>query len=165
MPPEYQKAMGELGDYACCMNNLYQVNIRVLGTSPLYGNVVHLSIKRTDRGVMRDWCDLQRIKNEVIDPEALAFEVFPDEKNLVDTANQYHLWVFLDAAKVHELFPFFFQSGRLVAEGSYDGAVQRDFPVDAKPSDLISVDEMRARLRHAFKNGIASPFGKQEPPP
>jgi hypothetical protein len=53
---------------------------------------VHLSIKRFDRGPVRDWRHLQQIKNEVVGPEAEAFEIFPAESRLVDTANQYHLW-------------------------------------------------------------------------
>jgi hypothetical protein len=28
----------------------------------------------------------------------LSFEVYPAESRLVDTANQYHLWVFMDHA-------------------------------------------------------------------
>lgn len=51
-----------------------------------------LSIKRHDRGTIRDWRDLQRIKNDVVGPECEAVELFPAESRLVDSANQYHLW-------------------------------------------------------------------------
>ena len=40
-----------------------------------------------------DWRDLQRIKNELIHPEAEALELYPSMKRLVDTSNQFHLWV------------------------------------------------------------------------
>lgn len=53
---------------------------------------VHLSIKRNDRSPIRDWRHLQQIKNEILGPETAAVEVFPPESQLVDSANEYHLW-------------------------------------------------------------------------
>lgn len=41
-----------------------------------------------------DWRHFQRIKNELTDPERWAVEVYPEESTLVDTANEYWLWVF-----------------------------------------------------------------------
>lgn len=52
-----------------------------------------LSVRRNDRKPIRDWRDLQRVKNDITDPEREAFEMFPAESRLVDTVNQYHLWV------------------------------------------------------------------------
>jgi hypothetical protein len=77
-------------------NNLYQVLIKrvpmIKGNPPM----LHLSIKRLDKEPIHDWRDLQRIKNELIGPEHEAFEIYPAESRVVDTANQYHLWVFKD---------------------------------------------------------------------
>lgn len=75
-------------------NSRYQVIVRRLPDSYDFGAIFHLSIKRNDKLPIREWRDLQRIKNEVIGPEAEAIEVFPAESRKVDTANQYHLWVF-----------------------------------------------------------------------
>jgi hypothetical protein len=55
--------------------------------------LVWLSIRRNDRKAIRDWRHLQWIKNEVAGPEREAMEIFPRESRLVDTANQYHLFV------------------------------------------------------------------------
>lgn len=55
--------------------------------------LTHLSIKRNDRHIIRDWRHLQAIKNEVCGPERVGVEVFPPESKLVDTANEYHMWV------------------------------------------------------------------------
>jgi hypothetical protein len=54
---------------------------------------MHLSFKRRDRAAVRDWRHFQAIKNEVAGPEREALELFPAESNLVDAANEYHLWV------------------------------------------------------------------------
>lgn len=54
----------------------------------------YITLKRYDRHAVRDWRHLQSIKNEVVGPEREAFELFPAESRLMDTSNQYHLWVF-----------------------------------------------------------------------
>lgn len=85
-----------------------------------------LSIRRNDRGVVDDWRDLQRVKNMLAGPGLDAVQVFPRESNLADSANQYHLWVYLDAAHV---LPFGFKD-RCVqgsAAASDTGAKQRQF--------------------------------------
>jgi len=56
----------------------------------------HLSIKRNDREAFHDWRVLQMIKNEICGRESEGFEIYPAESRLVDTANQYHLYVFMD---------------------------------------------------------------------
>ena len=55
-----------------------------------------LSIKRVDKEPIRDWPTLQRIKNTILPDgdKRYAIEIFPPESRLVDTANQYWLWVF-----------------------------------------------------------------------
>lgn len=59
----------------------------------LDGGMSYISLKREDRQPVRDWRHLQSIKNEVVGPEREAFELFPAESRLMDTSNQYHLWV------------------------------------------------------------------------
>jgi len=54
---------------------------------------VWLSIVRRDRSACHDWRDLQRIKNELCGEEREAVELHPAESRLVDTNNQYHLFV------------------------------------------------------------------------
>jgi hypothetical protein len=55
--------------------------------------ILWLSIRRNDRKAIRDWRDFQRIKNDIAGDEREAFEMFPAESRLIDTVNQYHLWV------------------------------------------------------------------------
>jgi hypothetical protein len=57
------------------------------------GDWTHLSIRRCDRRACRDWRDFQAIKNQLCGPEREALELYPAESRVVDTANQYHLWV------------------------------------------------------------------------
>lgn len=67
--------------------------------------MIHLSIKRNDRlapGPER-WRDFQRIKDEIVGPEHEAVELYPSSERVVDTSNQYHLWVMTEPGVV---FPF-----------------------------------------------------------
>lgn len=89
--------------------------------------VVHLSIKRNDRGVVHDWRDLQRIKNELVGPECSAIEMYPPEHLLVDCANQFHLWVFSDPT-AH--WPVGWRVGRVVDKEERGKTRQRPFDQD-----------------------------------
>lgn len=104
------------------LNEVYQVNIRDMGDGEPFGPVVHLSIKRRDKKPVHDWRDLQRIKTEIVGADAEAVEIYPPEDQVVDTANQYHLWVFANGTY---RLPFGFRGGRLVNYQSGAGAVQR----------------------------------------
>lgn len=74
-------------------NNRYQVIQRDHREGP-FGAYVHLTIRSTDGAPRHDWRHLQRIKNELVGPEAEGVELYPAESRVVDTANHYHLWVF-----------------------------------------------------------------------
>lgn len=56
------------------------------------GSVDHLSIRRNDRKADIPWRHMQRMKNELAGAETEAFELYPAESRLMDTANQYWLW-------------------------------------------------------------------------
>jgi len=96
------------------MNNTYQVQVS------RRGDFVHVSIKRHDRLPIRDWRELQGIKNEILGPEWEAVELYPAESRLIDSANQYHLWAVNDPKF---RFPFGFNE-RLVIDGS--GEIEAD---------------------------------------
>lgn len=112
------------------LNSIYQVQVRSVEEDPGDENIPikHLSIKRIDKRPIRDWRHLQRIKNEIVGPEYEAVELFPAESRLVDTANQYHLWVFDRAGFT---IPLGWASQRLVIDAAdIDPAtevVQREF--------------------------------------
>lgn len=108
--------------------------------------VTHLSIKRHDRDVLlgKDWRDFQRIKNELCGTDCEAVEIYPAEQRLVDTANQYHLWVFPPGLT----FPVGYTE-RLVAEETRDKSRQRAFEDDAKPEDLKTSEELEKMGRDA----------------
>jgi len=83
------------GESKTFINNLYQVSV-----DEDIGGALHLSIVRRDRRPIRDWRHLQRIKNEIAGPDREAVEIYPAESRLVDTNNQYHLWVFPEGSGV-----------------------------------------------------------------
>ena len=100
-------------------NDKYQVALRDLG------EVYHLSIKRIDREPIHDWRDLQEIKNRLVSAECEGVELYPAESRRVDSANQYHLWVFKDPTL---RIPLGFTE-RLVTESPGGQAKQRPFEV------------------------------------
>lgn len=107
----------------------------------------HLSIKRHDGGVVRDWRHLQRLKNELLGPEREAVEVFPAESRLVDTANLFHLWALPEGWRV----PFGY-TRRMVADGSggsHVGGAQRPFEEGQTPPDAEPAGAMFARYQRA----------------
>jgi hypothetical protein len=137
------KTFYEHQDAKMFVNSKYQVIVEEF-SSPAFatkGTVTGLSIKRLDREPIRDWRDMQRIKNELTNPQREACELYPDERRLVDTANQSHLWVL--PGDLH--FPFGF-TRRLVADGCSEnrtGAKQRSFDEDNRPDDALTVEELK----------------------
>jgi hypothetical protein len=108
------------------INDLYQVAVkRFLDNGPFAG-VIHLSIKRRDKEVIHDWRHLQQIKNMIAGDELEAVEIYPPESQLIDSANQYHLWVLPPGYHM----PFGFREGRMVDDSAAYGvgsAKQRAF--------------------------------------
>lgn len=77
-------------------DDIYQVATEDIG-NPFgieNGDMIWLSIKRVDRQVIHDWREFQKIKNALVGDECEGFEIYPAESRLVDTSNQFHLWVF-----------------------------------------------------------------------
>lgn len=107
-------------------NDLYQVNVF---TESFPSPYIHLSIKRRDKDTIHDWRDLQAIKSMIVGPEHEAVELYPSERRLVDSANQYHLWVLKASGRV---FPFGFPERLTLTAQQAEavGARQRDRAVD-----------------------------------
>jgi len=120
------------------INSYYQVCLkRILAPTGWPCDMIHLSIKRLDKHPLHDWRHFQWIKNELIGEENEAIEIYPAESRLVDTSNQYHLWVFSDPEMK---IPLGFGE-RSVWEGDNCGAKQRDWPPEKRPSDCITPSE------------------------
>lgn len=136
------------------VNSRYEVWIRydIMPPSEVgWPQMHHLSIKRRDKECIHDWRDLQRIKNDLIGPEHEAVELYPAESRLVDSANQYHLWV---VAEEGQRFPFGYTE-RVVSEGSHGNSKQRPFAV--APKDAIPDEEMDRRLAKAARRAKRYP--------
>ena len=83
-------------------NSTYMVNVdrnTDLAYEDMAGKITHISIKRKDKRPCNDWRDFQEIKNFVCGPEREAIQIYPSEDRVVDTSNQYHLWVLPEGAK------------------------------------------------------------------
>lgn len=106
-------------------NNTYLVlEFELSPTTEGEGPLTHLLVRRHDFKASHDWRHLQWIKNDVCGPEREGMEMFPAESRLVDTMNQYHLWV-LPAG---ESWPLGYTT-RSVSNGTL--GTQRPFPVEA----------------------------------
>ena len=75
-------------------NNRYSVSPRIQWNQSYKVPVLSLSFKDYYRTTQRDWRDFQNIKNELAGYESRAFEVYPEDHNLMDVANQFWLWCF-----------------------------------------------------------------------
>ena len=82
-------------------NSRYQVLV-TFEPAPGWPPVVHLKIKAHDKRCVRDWRDMQRIKNEICGTEAEGVELYPAEGRLVDEVNEFHIFVLHPATG----FPF-----------------------------------------------------------
>jgi len=106
------------------------------------GEWVHLSIKDHGRSARHDWRDLQRIKNELVGPEFEAIEIYPAESRLVDTCNQYHLFVFKTWKP-----PQGFRE-RLVADGQSSFAPKAEQrPFEDRPADCLDGEQFDAYVQ------------------
>jgi hypothetical protein len=135
---------GDAGFERVFKNNLYTVLVRRMEPRSGFPPMVHLSFRRNDRKTCVDWRHKQYIKNEICGEECEAVEVFPAESRLVDTSNQYHLWVFEDGYQL----PFGFGE-RLVcnSEESSIGAVQRPFEEGKEPEDAKSASDVDEEIK------------------
>lgn len=85
-----------------------------------------ISLHRKDRKPLRDWRDMQRIKNDVMGDEIEAVELFPAESRLMDTANEYWLWCLPKGQQWPLGFKDRTVSGPEIA--AFVGAKQREHP-------------------------------------
>jgi hypothetical protein len=115
-------------------NSRYQVNVwdshPDLPDGKIFPKMIWLSIKRLDREPIHDWRELQRIKDEIVGKNHEAVELYPARSRLVDTSNQYHLFVLADPAT---RFPFGWTSSLVSSaeDAAQLGAKQR--PIEAQP--------------------------------
>ena len=95
-----KELLKELDKQEIWVNNIYQVNVlrgkdcdQYVHNKSLKGRCDYITIKTHNKEAIRDWRHFQQIKNELCGEDREAIELFPSEQRLVDTANQYHLWV------------------------------------------------------------------------
>ena len=121
-------------------NDRYQATVRYLQDDR--DGLCQVCIHSHTRSTNRPWRHFQQIKNDLFGDEREAMELYPAESRLVDTANEFHLWVW----KKDSLIPVGFNTGRDV---QYDpapvpGTKARQAPklevVDQEPRSEGSLD-------------------------
>jgi hypothetical protein len=121
-------------------NKFYTVDKKILQPELGEAGAIWLSIKHNNRKAIRDWRHFQRIKNELAGAEREAIEIFPPESKLVDTANQYHIWVLPEGQST----PFTWKEGRLVASSNDD-------------PELMEVLEKAGYKKEEYANSVQRP--------
>jgi hypothetical protein len=110
---DIQESLKQTIEEGIYVNSRYQVNVRdIVPTTPSSPPLKHLSIKciwngKNPPGPER-WRDFQRIKDELCGPEMEGVELYPARSRLVDTSNQFHIWVIMDPTWQ---WPFGFEGG------------------------------------------------------
>lgn len=96
--------------------------------------VVHISFKHVSNVAISDFRDMQAIKNALVGEECMSIQIFPAESQLIDGANQYHLWCFVpdswpevDEDTEWPWLPVGFMEGRMVTDAAPPGGRQRTF--------------------------------------
>ena len=170
--PYLDKAMDNVHVFA---NNAYVCLVRSVPTK--LGDlefIYELCIRRVDRHPIRDWRDLQQIKNEIFGELAEAVELYPSEARLVDHSNVSYLYVLpavvneqgkpvLDGAgrPLYRSWPFGFLF-RLVSEKPLGRNKQRSFPADRRPHDLR---EMTVELVKEYAKATQAAHASPDPHP
>ncbi len=70
------------------LNSRYQVRV-----VEFQNGITYLSLKRVKKEHIHDWREILRVKNEMCGPNREALELYPGMFRVVDTSNQYHLFV------------------------------------------------------------------------
>lgn len=63
------------------------------------GGAIRVMVQNhTDTQIVMHWDELQKIKNQIFGPEAVAVEYYPAESQLINDHNIYWLWLFPDGS-------------------------------------------------------------------
>jgi len=121
-------------------NDEYEVQLQFADKGKGIKGFIWLQFKHITKEAIHDWRDMQEIKNLICGEEREAFEIFPAESRLVDTSNQYHLFVMPDGEKIDCGY-----TERAIVEGhdkfvkGKGGSKQRPFKIT--PKDAITKEE------------------------
>ena len=96
--------------YLTIVKDAHEADMALNDTAP---PAWYLSIKRIDQEPICSWRDIQEIKNQLVGPDNDAFMLYPSERRVVDTVNQYHLFVLKD---VGPLIPYGFNQGQHIVD-------------------------------------------------
>lgn len=136
------------------VNSRYQVTVYEPEEIPGLGRIVHLCFKTNENDARHDWREMQRIKNELVGPEYEAVEIYPAESRVVDMANQFHLWVFLDSQIPFGMgYPSETGESRYVSDETDGYSRQRPFENDPGAMRKFTPEQMKEYIEKSKKAG------------
>lgn len=118
----------EIGDAEVYGNHQYTVHLEIISDDFGLDGPLRIGLHSHDRVTQIPWRHMQRIKNELVGEDRWALEWFPDEDQLVDEANERHLWVLPVGAEPEKWMAF--KQGRQTAtaeEARLTGGRQQDY--------------------------------------
>jgi hypothetical protein len=115
--------------------------------------LIWLSIKNVDGSDRHNWREFQWIKNEICGPEWEAIEIYPSEKRLVDSANQYHLF----CIPPPNVIPCGFWKREVMNEQIETGTNQTPFPKNMIPEDIRHPKEVMDEIEKILKKAKFNP--------
>ena len=85
-----ERQVQQLRQQSIFLSATHQVNVQLIRVpfGQGLGDVAWLSIKRRDREVIRDWRELQAIKNAIVGPEHEGFELYPAEGDVPESVER-----------------------------------------------------------------------------
>lgn len=79
-------------DWAACFTTAHRNRVFSVLDRMDFSGARHLAVASLS-GIRPTWHEMQRIKDEIAGPDMTAIEVYPPQKEIVDGADMFHLWV------------------------------------------------------------------------
>lgn len=137
-------------------NGLYTVHAEAADPELGLAGPVHLAIHDRRRTARHDWREFQRIKSELLGPEREAVELYPAESRVIDTSNEFHVWVL----GVGDRWPFGFDGGRHVLDDPHGTATEEELAEYQERHELT--DEQMRGIRRRLPKARQRPRGREE---
>lgn len=127
-------------------NGWWTVHVDVIDEETKWDGWLWLAIHDRPRSTRHDWRELQRVKNAIVGVERDALELYPAEDRLVDTSNEYHLFVM----PTGERFPFGFSERTVTDEATPTeivGAMRQAAEATGSSFNIAQAVKVRQRRR------------------
>ena len=142
----------------CPGDEIWENSVYLAMATVRQGHVKFIQVQRQDGKAVRDWRDMQRIKNQIAGEEIDAYELYPPESELADSGNTYWIWCYPPGERA----PFritreagFAHEGRFVHQPDEldpDTRIPQRAGLTSLAEDTAGMQRMQERLQYAIDN-------------